>query len=164
MISKTDIENLINRLDSLYNTCADPNIELYYSKFAFLEMCGWLEATLDDIVKQFCIKNVSNPININYAENIIIGKVYGFTYDDHLRPMLMKSLGIWLVEQIETKINLNGDLDQLKSELLSLWQIRKRAAHTSVIGVTITFDSPSITKRRLNIIFPVLVKLEKEIM
>jgi hypothetical protein len=164
MISKSDIETLIDKLDILYTSCGDPDFEIYYSKFALLELCGWIELAMDDIIKSFSAKNISDPANINLVEKEIIGKTWGFRYEEHFRPMLIKSLGLWFLEQIQADLNAHGELDKLRGELSILWDVRKKAAHTSVTGVTLSFDAPNVTKNRLIIIFPILQSIETKIL
>lgn len=160
MLAKTDIELLINNLDSLYNTCNDSNLQIYYSKFALLELCGWLELAMDEIIISYSTNNLTEQDNIDYMKQSIVGKTYGFNYDSHFRPMLLSLVGVKYLELLEQNMDMNGDLTVLKSELSTLWGIRKKAAHTSISGITLSFHSPSIIKNSLNKIYPILLNIE----
>lgn len=159
MLSKTDIELLINELDSLYNTCNDSNLQIYYSKFALLELCGWLEIAMDDIIISSS-NNLLEQSNIDHIKQSVVGKTYGFNYETHFRPMLLSIVGIKYLELLESDVDNNGDLTILKSELSTLWGIRKKAAHTSISGVALSFHAPNTIKNSLNRIYPILQKIE----
>jgi hypothetical protein len=51
MIIKGYIENTLKELDRLYNKHTSLKKDIYYSKLAVIELCGWIEETCDAIVR-----------------------------------------------------------------------------------------------------------------
>jgi len=166
MKSKVEIEKLLNELDGFYNQphCSNEHAQLY-SKIALLELCGWLEVTLDEIVKDYAldttIPKLTKPKNVEYLEENIIRKTSGFKYDRNFRPMLIHTIGIIGVEKLEEKCDV--DLQKLKSVLGTIERERDVAAHTSIAGVASTYDSPSVIKNKLDQLYLILEKIEKEL-
>ena len=162
MLQKTNIEKLILDLDSLYHNCHKSDLEVYYSKFACLELCGWIELAMDDIVIEYANNNLYESHNILYIKEKVIGNTFGFHYDNHFRPMIMRLVGLNYLELIESELNKTGELDILKAELSTLWGIRKSAAHTTVtVGTAVSYNSPSIIKNHLDNVYPILDKINK---
>ena len=158
MINNTDIENSINELDQLYNS--NTAQATYFSKLALLELCGWLEMSMDCIIKECADVKLTEQNNKDHTENKVIGMTYGFHYDQHFRPMLMKLVGLIKLEQIENPLIVSGELSVLESHLGSLNQTRKRAAHTHIYGATVTYEAPSKIKQYLTTLYPILQKYE----
>ena len=161
MISATDITNTIDELDVLFN--ANPAQVTYYSKLALLELCGWLELTMDCIIEDCSTAKLTSPGNIKFVKDTVIGSTYGFHYDQHFRPMLMKMIGLIKLEQIESGLSTSGDLNRLESTLGTLYQARKRAAHTNIDGTTLTYEAPSKIKFYLTTLFPILQQYEAQL-
>lgn len=161
MINKTDIENTINELDVLYNTNSAQS--LYFSKLALLELCGWIEQTMDYIVIDCSNSKLTEQGNKTLVEQKIVKKTYGFHYEDHFRPMLMKLIGLVKLEQIENNLKSTGDLAILTSQLGSLRQSRDKAAHTTLAGTTPSLEAPSRIKDYLDKIYPIIKKVEIEL-
>lgn len=158
MISNTDIEISITELDILYNS--NPAQATYFSKLALLELCGWLELSMDCIVKECSDIKLTEQTNKDHIKNKVIGLTYGFHYDKHFRPMLMKLVGLIKLEQIENPLITSGELNILESNLGSLNETRKRAAHTHIDGATVTYEAPSRIKQYLITLYPILQKYE----
>jgi hypothetical protein len=117
----------------------------FISKLAVLELCGWIEEELDRI-----LLNLENPIlnDDRWVRTEIIGKNYGFHYEKHFRGMLCKLVGESVVRRTESQMDQKhpGELQQLKSNLGSLWVKRCSFAHadmTTNVRSQITFDAPS---------------------
>ncbi len=161
MISATDITNTIGELDVLFN--ANPAQATYYSKLALLELCGWLELTMDCIIEDCSTTKLTSASNIKFVKDTIIGSTYGFHYDQHFKPMLMKMIGLIKLEQIESELSTSGDLDRLKSTLGTLYHARNRAAHTNIDGTTLTYEAPSKIKFYLTTLFPILQQYEAQL-
>lgn len=115
------------------------------SKLALLELCGWIEAELDRLIKkagntcliedEWVTKNITDP---NYS----------FSYTDHMRPMFCRLFGEIFARKIELEMETRyaGELDNLKSLLGTLLKKRNSFAHTHVQGATVvqvTYDAPS---------------------
>jgi len=158
VIDAADITNTIDELEQLYNS--NPAQSNYFSKLALLELCGWLELSMDCIITDCSVVRLTVQSNKDHIENTVVGRTYGFHYDQHFRPMLMKLVGLIKLEQIERVLITSGELSILESQLGSLYQIRKRAAHTNINGVTLTYEAPSVIKRYLVTLYPILQKFE----
>jgi len=161
VISATDITNTINELDHLYNTNATQ--ATYYSKLALLELCGWLELSMDCIVTDCAGTKLTVQTNKDHIEKTVVASTYGFHYDQHFRPMLMKLIGLIRLEQIESGLITSGELTILESQLGSLYQTRKRAAHTNINGATVTYEAPSKIRQYLLTLYPILQKFETQL-
>jgi hypothetical protein len=163
MKSKEPIQNLLAELQTLYDSPSDPIHKDYYSKLALLELCGWLELVIDDITYSFATSRIFEIKNVQFVEEEIIGKTYGCDYKNHFRPMLTKIIGLTNLEKFEKKLTELGIFQILVSQLGSLWNLRKPAAHTSIIGVMSTFNSPSTMRSYLDSLHPILTTLEIEL-
>jgi len=154
VITKAYIVSTLNELERLYNNSSSQKKSVYYSKLAVIELCGWIEGSMDDIIET----------NKRYVKNDIITPTHGFHYKSHFRPMLMKSVGIVALEKLEHKLENGGaKITILKSTLGRLRGHRNDAAHTFIKGVTNTFDAPSMIKNDFNSIYPILKEIETEI-
>lgn len=160
MLPKQPIEDLLNELVNLYDSTSDSNHKIYYSKLSLIELCGWIELCIDEITKNYIDLKLSKTTNINLAKKQFVDNTYGFEYDKNLRPILIKLIGIVNVEPLEDLLDHNGDFTLLKSQLNSLISLRNPAAHTSIAGVTHTYQAPSTMLIYLNSIYDKLAKLE----
>lgn len=156
MVAKTNIERTLKQLNNLYNDSRNARAELYYSKLATIELCGWIEESMDDIVLKCSTRMVKELENRKYVTSQV-KRTYGFEYDQHFRKMLLCVFGIWYLEKIEKKAQL---LPQLKSTLMRLKEVRNRSAHTHIKGVMPTIDSPSVTLRDFYNIYNGLKEIE----
>ncbi len=117
---------------------------MYYSKLALIELCGWIEVTMDKIVKYCASRHLSEDKNLDSVEKRVIGQTYGFAYGPHFRDMLMRVIGLVKLEELE------GVLDPtkfhvMKSSLGTLRQQRDQEAHTYIAGTTHRLAAPSVT-------------------
>ena len=53
MINYTDIANTLNRLEREFTSCSDIQMPVLYSKLAVLELCGWIELSVDTILYEY---------------------------------------------------------------------------------------------------------------
>ncbi len=161
MVDVTGITITIHELDTLYNS--NPTQATYFSKLALLELCGWIEQCMDDIITDCSNSKLTDVTNKTLVQKIIVEKTFGFHYKDHFRPMLMKLVGLVQLEQMETRIDASGDLSILASQLGSLKSSRDKVAHTTVTGVTFTYEAPSKMKQYLNKISAILIQFDTEL-
>lgn len=161
MVTRTNISNTITELDTLYTN--NPSQSIYFSKLALIELCGWIEQTMDDIVTDHATSMLVDQKNISFVQNQIVKRTYGFHYEDNFRGMLMRLIGLIELERVETSLSAGGDLAILQAQLNILKSKRNDAAHTAISGVMITYDSPSIILANLNTIYPILIKIENEL-
>lgn len=167
MVIKKYIQKTLHKLNRkhryamLSNT---PEEAIYYSKLSILEYCGWIEESMDIIVKRSVKKKIRTVPYMQILDNAILGGTHGFEYVKHFRPMLMRAIGIQKMEKIEINLINNGQLDLLKSELLNVKQDRDDAAHTWINNVTKTYPAPSIAQNRLKLLFPILRGIYSQIL
>ena len=100
MKSKEEISLLLNELNDFYNQphCSDEHAQLY-SKIALLELCGWLEQSLDHIVLDYTIPKLTGESVSEFKDRI--DDFYGFEYKKHFRNMLIQAIGFIKVEELE---------------------------------------------------------------
>lgn len=161
MVVKKHILNNIKRLNRLYNGAPTPTDATYYSKLAIIELCGWVELSMDNIAVNFATRYLRTPPFIA-SFNDLLDKNYGFDYKRNFRKMMNQTIGLHNMEQIETTINATGDITVLDATLDALKILRNDAAHTFV-GATTTYQAPSVTKNQLEIIYPILKKIGQAI-
>ncbi|EOG1045361.1 hypothetical protein ACK24S_000198 [Vibrio fluvialis] len=155
MIDDTDLASALNILDAKYNDLKDNLDSKYYAKLSVIELCGWIEIAFDKIIFD-CMGEKLETSELKSFLRDKIRRTYGFDYKKHFRPMLIVSLGLVKVEEIEKE--LDTDLFILCSELESLLTHRNNAAHTNV-GATQYYPAPSIVKANLNSIKPIINKI-----
>lgn len=164
MIVKYYILSTIEELDKLYNKARSQKKAIYYSKLALLELCGWIEESMDDIVLSYGNRTLKQKSNKEYIKKQIVPWVHGFQYQQHFRPMLMSVIGIRNLERVETKLEYNGgQVSRLSSFLGNLKSDRNDAAHTFLKGITRTYNAPSRTKGDFLSIYPILKEFDNEI-
>ena len=159
IVVKKHILNTINRLDILYNSA--PSEATYYSKLAVIELCGWIEVTMDKIAEQYASRKLKTTQYNDIFKNIVSSN-YGFQYNKNFRKMLIQTIGIYNMEILETRINSTGKIAILISQLDILVSLRNDAAHT-FLDATKTYQSPSVTKNQLETVYPILKEIHKHI-
>lgn len=162
MNSKEPIETLIRELEKLYDAPANLTHKDLYSKLALIELCGWLEISIDKIVEGYSATKLFEPTNQEDFKKII-DKTYGCDYKSHLRPMLINLIGLKGIEKLEANLKAQGVFQILVAQLGSLWSLRNSAAHTTIVGVTTSYQSPSAMKKYLASLHPILTTLEVEL-
>jgi hypothetical protein len=162
MVNKTYIQNNLDQIDRLYQRYMRYKKRgLYYSKLAILEVCGWIEESMDDIIRGCANKHLEEPKNIRFVEELI-GDTHSFKYHDNFRNMLIQTMGIINVEKLERVFDANKFI-QLTSSLGELKQRRDDQAHTYIKGTTLTIDAPSWTKKRFQNVYEGLKDIEHRI-
>lgn len=156
MVIKQHILVNIKRLDRLYNS-ASTTEATYYSKLAIIELCGWIEFSMDNIAKNFANRHLRTSVYQNSFQAIIDNN-YGFDYKRNFRKMLNQTIGLHNMEKLEFPLIITGEIAILDATLDTLKQLRNDAAH-NFIGVTTTYQAPSVTKSQLEIIYPILKKI-----
>lgn len=167
MVVKKYILKTLDDLESKYQASlasSNPNEPTYYAKLGLLEYCGWLEESLDDIVRRSVKGEIKTMPFRQMLEGSIIFNTHGFRYKDDFRPMLCRAVGVSRTERIQRFLDSNGNLSILETELLAVLQDRNDAAHTWIEGTTKTYPAPSTTRGRLLIVYPILVSLYREVM
>lgn len=163
MIAKSYISQNLEQLEAAYRKASHPKYKTYLSKLAILELCGWVEMSMDQIVEDHAKKNLREPKNLaDYKKTI--KRTYGFEYEMHFRKLLINLIGLINFENIEQRIQ-NATHVKFISELSNLKTIRDKQAHTYLKGpaATLTIDSPLVTKQRFSYIHAGLKQLELEL-
>ena len=151
MIARSYILANLKALDRKFKRATSEKDTLFYSKLAILELCGWIEESMDDIVLGCARRHLTEQDNITFVEKQIVRRTHGFDYDMHFRQMLIQLLGVINVEKIE-KIVDQGKLMKLRAALDGLKKVRDPEAHKHIKGVTRHIDAPSLTRAQ----FPAL--------
>jgi hypothetical protein len=159
MLAKTYILHNLNALNKKYNKATTPKDSLFFSKLAILELCGWIEESMDDLVRRCAKQKLKEQANITYVNSVVIKKNYGFEYQNNFRQMLIKLLGIINVERIERKMDA-GKFQRFQSTLSALKTARDAEAHTHIKGITRSINAPSITLRQFNDVYDGLAEVD----
>ena len=162
MISKSYIINNLNTIESLYRKSTTTKKSLFYSKLAILELCGWIEESMDDIILRCTKRYIKNINNLDFVESSIIGRTYGFEYNKHFRKMLIQIFGIINLEKLENRFH-PTKFQILESNLETLKICRDTEAHTHIKGVTRRLDSPSVSLNRFKDVYDGLKDIENKI-
>lgn len=162
MIYKGILNKNLKYLDKMYNQTRSNYYKIFYSKLAVLELCGWIETTIDEM-----FSNISNgklnSVNIKYLETKI-RKTYGFSYDRHIRDLLIIYIGLKKVEIVENRMDVSIFIN-LKNSLERLKQFRDDFAHTytNSMGGTRIYVSPSVVMNEFINVYNGLKELNKNI-
>jgi len=144
MIARNCIQANLKMLDRKFRTASSQKESLLYSKLAILELCGWIEESMDDAILRCSHRHLKDHENIKFVENNIVKRTHGFDYQKDFKQMLIQLLGVINVERIERKIDQNKH-HGLKTKLGALKKARDQEAHTHIKGVTRYINAPSVT-------------------
>jgi hypothetical protein len=142
-MNKTHIQKNVTQLDRLYINNINNMQALYFAKLAIIEVCGWIEESMDEIVLSCASRHLTNTQNISYVENVIVGRTNSFEYEQHFRLMLMRILGIIGLEKLEMSFNATK-FNKMKASLIFLKTRRDEQAHTHIQDMTMNIDAPSV--------------------
>lgn len=146
MIAFSYIEGNLSSLDQRYGK-AKSNVEAsYYSKLATLELCGWIEMSIDDCILRCAYRIVRSREARKLIEERV-KRTYGFEYENHFRSLIMSLIGIHGFERVEKRID-QSVIANFRSALGSLKTSRNSLAHTYTRGATASYDAPSLTLGR----------------
>jgi|WetSurMetagenome_2_1015567.scaffolds.fasta_scaffold05552_8 hypothetical protein len=160
MVCKSYIEKNLRRLNYLYNHPQSTQDSLFYAKLAIMELCGWIEVSMDDIILRLAKKNLSEATNITYIKTEIIKRTYGFEYDRHILPMIEAVIGRSGIEHFHKTINAPIFL-QFTGALTALKTPRNQHAHEYIKNVTLSIDAPSVTFVKFSFIYAGLKEIER---
>jgi hypothetical protein len=162
MIAKTYILQNLKQLDGAFRKAKTQKHGIYFSKLAILELCGWIEISMDEIILAHCGRHVTEAINIKFVEDDVVKRTYGFDYKRNFRKMLINLIGIVSCEELEAQVPVAVHT-KFVAQLLSLKTVRDSLAHTYVKGsvATMNIDAPSVTMARFNDIYGGLKAFEQ---
>lgn len=142
MVDYIEIINTLNKLENKYSASTDLQMTILYSKLSVIELCGWIEVSIDEILINYIDSHIIDASLVRDIKKII-GRNYGFKYDSNIFPLLCSVLGINNVENMLDSIPL-VQFVQFKSIVGNYSGERNIAAHTDTpIGTTRTYFSPS---------------------
>ena len=162
MIAKSYITRNLDTIERRFLLSKTRLEPLYYSKLAVLELCGWIEMSIDDLALRAIRKKVKDPDKHKGFKNNVMNYVHGFHYTKHFRRILCSAIGEIVVANIEQKMDQTKRVE-LESALNSLYKSRNTLAHTYVKGITQQIDAPSKTIQRFNRIYAGLKEFETEV-
>jgi hypothetical protein len=161
MFTKSEISKNLQEINKLFLTTKSQRKNMFYSKLAVLELCGWTEVSMDDIVTR-CAKRKSLKGSHLKVINKKIDQTWGFEYEKHFVNMLTHVIGYSGVESIEKNLD-NSKHIHFVSTLDLLKDVRNRLAHTYTIGITPWLDAPSITIKNFAYIYDGLLDFDRKL-
>ncbi len=162
MIVKSYIRHNLLDIERRFQRARNQKEPLYYSKLAILELCGWIEISVDDLISRAVRYRVKESASLRLFDKSVVNPIYGFHYSKHFRKMLCSAIGEIHVSTIEKNMD-QLKREQLESELNTLTKNRNSLAHTYLKGMTQQIDAPSRTIARFNLIYDGLKEFETEI-
>jgi len=162
----TEIDQTLLSLHSLFDSglrtgCSVKTLN-YYCKLAIIELCGWIEQAMDEIVLDSAARSGIAGITEIRTK---VDKTYSFDYDDAFRPLLLLLIGFKQCEQIESKLNgtAASNFPSMRSLLSNLRPHRNSHAHTHLLSTTPQILAPSSIRGQLRQIANGLAEIENEL-
>lgn len=159
MVQNLTILKNLKRIERLYATCGFPIEALLYSKLGVIELCGWVEESMDRIVIDMARRGLSSQVHRDHIEKDIVRKTYGFEYEKHFRKMLMAVIGLKGVQDMEAYVD-PALFGPMCGALTTLKPNRDTYSHTYLKGATAFIDAPSISIQRCRTIRAGLQNIE----
>lgn len=162
MIARSYILANLKALDRSYRKATSARESLFFSKLAILELCGWIEQSMDDVILRCACRHLKENANVSFVRDVIVKKTYGFEYDRHFRRMLIQLLGLIAVEKIEKRVDQVKRM-QLTATLGALKTVRDSEAHTHIKGTTRYINAPSVTLNQFPTVYDGLIEYDRVI-
>jgi hypothetical protein len=162
VIAKSYITTNLTHINRKYLQATSHQEALFFSKLAILELCGWIEESMDDIILRCATRHLKKVTNRDYCEKDIVAKTFGFDYDRNFRFMLIRLVGLINVEVLESKVDTHK-LASLVAALQTLKAQRNKEAHTHVKGVTRNINAPSLTMAQFQPLYEGLCEFDRVI-
>lgn len=164
MVAKSYILKELDKLKKIYDNAmleSDKDLPKYYSKLALLELCGWIEESMDDLILKYSHRK--RVKDLSYI-NTFVSRNYSFDYSNNFREMLIKLIGIVYTEKIENRITTTIK-SKFEASLSSLRTMRDIHAHTNLQGQGSTkiLWTPSITIGKFIDVYAGLKSYENEL-
>jgi hypothetical protein len=160
MIAKTYILANLKYCDRRFRGARSAKEGLFYAKLAILELCGWIEMSMDDVVIRCSKRRIKLAKNAKLVQDQIVDRTYGFDYERHFRSMLIRLIGLVGVEKLEKQLD-PAVHSKFVSTLVSLKTVQDTEAHTYVKGVTKNIDAPSVTLARFTDIYAGMTAIDQ---
>lgn len=161
MISQSYIKSNLKRMNHKFNK-ADSNKEaLFFAKMAIIELCGWIEEAMDDIVLGCSNRNLKEHKHRDFIQKEVIDRTYGFHYTKNFQKMLITLIGMIMYEKLEKSLD-KIKFEKMKAELSSLTPTRNAEAHTHIKAMR-RINAPSVTLRQFEAIYEGLLDIDSKI-
>lgn len=159
MITSLSILKNLIRINKLYTTTHSPIETLMYAKLGVLELCGWIEESMDKIVIEASHRSLASQTHRVYIEKQIVKRNHGFEYEDNFRKMLIGVIGLKGVQEMESQVD-RALFDPMCGALNTLKPNRNSYSHTYLKGATTVIDAPSVSIQHCQTIFAGLRDVE----
>jgi hypothetical protein len=130
-----------------------------YAKLGVLELCGWIEESMDKIVIEASHRSLALQSHRDFIEKQIVKRNHGFEYEEHFRKMLIGVIGLKGVQEMESQVD-RALFDPMCGALNTLKRNRNSYSHTYLKGTTIVIDAPSVSIQHCQTIFAGLREVE----
>jgi hypothetical protein len=80
MVSSASVRQNFAVLSKAYDNAVDPKLKLFYAKLALLEVCGWIEETIDTLVLRHAKHCLSSANEYDKFKKEVVDRQYGFSY------------------------------------------------------------------------------------
>lgn len=107
---------------------ADTRQKLIFSKIAILDVCGWVEEAMDQLVLDAAIRACLSNKRLTTIKERYIKNTYGFQYSKHFEKMMIAVVGYRILEKIEA--SKAAEINTLDGTLSQLTPLRNHYAHT----------------------------------
>ncbi len=144
-----------------YNQARSNKEALFFAKMAIIELSGWVEESMDDIILMCANRNLKKTSNKKFIRDKVVKPTYGFHYNRHFQKMLTTLIGLIIYERLEKSLD-SIKFQRMKSELGNLVQKRNEEAHTH-IKIAGTINAPSLTLRQFDSIYEGLFDIEQKL-
>ncbi|SRR5258707_3051519 len=162
MIAQSYITSTLKTINRRYLKAASQTESLLLSKLAILELCGWIEDSMDDVVMRCAMRHLREEDNRKTCRLDFVKRTYGFDYETNFRSMLIRLLGLINVEKIEARVD-QTKRDAMKGALSSLRLQRNTEAHTHLKGITRAINAPSVTIGQFSPLYEGLAEFDRVI-
>ena len=142
MIAYSYIEKNLQELDKRYRRSRGIKDANFTSKLATLELCGWIEESMDDCILRASVRVLRQNDNRNFIKEKV-KRTYGFEYERHFKTMMINLVGVSGFEKINQSIDPAVEA-RFKAALNSLKSMRNSLAHTYTKGITQPYHAPSV--------------------
>ena len=159
MIVKSYIEKNLKVINRLYLRTNKVQQNLFYSKLAILELCGWTEVSMDDVARRTAKRFCQKPQSHTDIEEIIEWN-HGFQYWKNFRKMLIPIIGLRGIEYMENKLN-QSHFQRMCGALSNLKPYRDAHAHEYIKGTTYRIIAPSVAISNFNFIYAGLMDIDR---
>lgn len=163
-MKKKKIENNLKELDELYNNAQTNKERIFFCKLALVELCGWIEITIDELILNSLKKQINDQTKIEKFNKEYLKRMYGFSYESNIRDMFIKVFGYHVLLDIEKCLNKRNNLKNLSKLLTDLKSKRDSYAHTYIYDFNPnSFEAPSMINGYFNDLIKLFAPLERKI-